>query len=81
MYYVYVIKSQKKDVFYKGYTNNILRRLSEHNNNKTASIKHLAPFKLIHVEICVSLGEAIKLEKFFKSGFGREIIQEINSAT
>ncbi len=79
MYFVYIIKSVKNGYYYKGLTKDIERRLREHSLGKTSSIKHLAPFKLIYVEICISLKEARKLEKYFKSGFGREIIKEIDS--
>jgi len=34
MYYVYVLKSKKTDRFYYGYTNDLARRVKQHNNNK-----------------------------------------------
>ena len=79
MYFVYILKSLKNGSYYKGFTNNISRRISEHNSGKTSSNKKLAPFKLIHVEICQTREEARKLEKFFKTGYGREIIREIGA--
>jgi putative endonuclease len=63
--------------YYKGYTNNLDRRITEHVNRKTKSIKSYKYIKLIHVEICNSLEKALRLEKYFKSGSGREIINEI----
>lgn len=51
----------KNGEFYKGQTRNINDRL----------------IKLLHVEICDNRIEARKLEKYFKSGYGREIIKEI----
>ncbi len=79
MYYVYVIKSYQTNEYYKGLTNNIERRLKQHLTGKTYITKRLLPIKLIHVEICKSLREARSLEKFLKSGFGREIIKEIDA--
>lgn len=49
----------------------------EHELGQNASTKGKAPFDLIHVEICNDRKEARKCEKFFKSGWGREIIREI----
>jgi len=37
----------------------------------------MLPLDLIHVEICNTRSEARKLELFFKSGYGREVIEEI----
>jgi len=46
MYYVYVLKSQKDDNIYCGYTNDLRRRFSEHNGLKNRSTKSRAPFEL-----------------------------------
>ena len=35
----------------------------------------MKPLKLFHVELCKTRKEARKLEKYFKSGYGREIIE------
>ena len=78
MYYVYIIKSLVNKHYYKGFTKDLDRRLREHANGQTSSIKSYGRFKLIHVEVCNSLEDAVRLEKFFKSGFGREIIKEID---
>ena len=77
MYYVYILKSVQQEVFYKGLTTDIDRRLIEHNSGKTQSTKFIRPFELIHVGLCSELKSARKLEKYFKSGSGREIISEI----
>ncbi len=39
MYYVYLIVNEKKQK-YVGYTNNLERRLNEHNNNENQSTKN-----------------------------------------
>lgn len=77
MYYVYVLKSLKTGEFYKGLTDNIDRRLQEHFLGKSPSTRFRLPLILIHVELCNDREEAREIEKFFKSGFGREIIQEL----
>jgi len=79
MYFVYVLKSIKTREFYKGFTDNIERRLEQHFSGKSASTKYRLPLKLIHVELCENRVKARELEKFFKSGFGREILKELDA--
>lgn len=50
MYYVYTIKSLKDGSIYIGYTNDLKRRIKEHNEGKNNSTKHKKPFKLIYYE-------------------------------
>jgi len=50
MYYVYVLQSEKDKNFYVGKTNNLHRRLTEHNGGKSHYTKCLAPLKLIYYE-------------------------------
>jgi putative endonuclease len=76
MYYVYILKSEKDSKLYTGYTKNLKRRISEHNRGKTNSLKLRRPLKLIYYEVKGSLSEAIKREKYFKSGWGRKYIKE-----
>lgn len=79
MYYVYVLYSLKYKSFYKGITSDIDRRLQEHLSGQSSTTKKLLPLVLAHVEIVNNRIEARNLEKYFKSGFGREIISEIYS--
>ncbi len=71
MFTVYVLRSIKTNKYYIGCTNNVVRRLEEHNNNKTRSLKNKGPFELIYTENYNSLSEARKRElkiKSYKSG-------------
>ena len=74
-YFVYIIKSTKDNKYYTGITNNINRRLKEHNIGKhnTPSTLNRGPFILIHTEKCVSRQLARRKEKFWKSGSGRAL--------
>lgn len=80
MYFFYILKSLSKNIYYKGISNNLERRLYEHFSGYSRSTKSLLPVKLIHVEICTNRIEARNLEKYFKSGYGREIISEIDNS-
>lgn len=77
MFYVYILQSFKTREFYKGLTNNAVRRLKQHFSREVNSTKKKLPLKLIHVEICKNRKEARRVEKFFKSGYGREVIKEL----
>ncbi len=77
MYYVYVIKSLNHEKYYTGHTNNIERRLKEHNIGKTKSIKSFAPFELVYFEKFSNREDAIGREKYLKSGSGREFLKTI----
>ena len=50
MVYLYILKSKKDNNLYIGSTNNIERRISEHNNGLVTSTKSRKPFELIYFE-------------------------------
>jgi putative endonuclease len=77
MYFVYAISSLKRNYIYVGLTNNIERRLSEHNTGKNKTTKPYSPFVIIYVEECSSRIEARIKEKYFKSGIGKEKLRII----
>ncbi|KKP87051.1 MAG: hypothetical protein UR89_C0008G0023 [Candidatus Roizmanbacteria bacterium GW2011_GWA2_35_8] len=74
-YYVYIIKGNNNR-FYKGITNNIIKRLRQHELGQNQTTRDMKSFELVHVEISKNRTGARKIEKYFKSGFGREIIKE-----
>lgn len=76
-YYVYVLQSEKDNHFYVGMTNNISRRLREHNSGQNQSTKSRVPFRLILSEEYNERNEARDREKQLKSGFGREYVKQI----
>jgi len=50
MFAVYILKSKKDGDLYLGSTNNLKRRLLEHNNGQCFSTKFRIPFELIYCE-------------------------------
>lgn len=78
MWYVYVLKGNN-GVFYKGITNCLEKRTKQHIRGQSETTKKMGGFSFVHVEICQSRPEARKVEKFLKSGYGREIIHELAS--
>lgn len=76
MWYTYILESQKNKRLYVGVTNNLERRVGEHNEGIGGEYtKKNKPFKLIFYEACLEKGDASRAEKFFKSGYGREILK------
>ncbi len=65
-YYVYIIRSQKNDSFYKGYSQDPGERLVQHNLGETQSTRHLIPWVLIYVEKMQSKSEALIRERNLK---------------
>ena len=63
---------------YIGLTNNLDKRILEHNNGKVTATKNRRPFVLIYFENFENKFEAAKREKFLKSGQGREFLNKIN---
>ena len=76
-FWVYIIQSEKDNWTYTGHTNDVDRRLNDHNRGKMKSTRHRGPFKLIHTEEFPSRSEAMIREKFLKSGKGRQIREEL----
>jgi len=66
MFYVYLIKSKKDDNLYTGFTNDLKRRLLEHNQGLNKSTKYRAPFRLIYYEAYKSEEDAILREHNLK---------------
>lgn len=75
MYYVYVIKSLKDKKIYAGHTNDLLRRLEEHNSGLAESTKLRRPFKLLCYEACNLLEDALRRRQSLKTGFGRAYLK------
>jgi predicted GIY-YIG superfamily endonuclease len=74
MWYVYILKSKKKDWRYTGYTNNLKDRFKNHNQKENQSTKHYAPFRLEAYIAVKTEQKARVLEKYFKTGSGRAIL-------
>lgn len=75
MYYTYVLRSEKDSRLYTGSTNDLRRRLSEHNHGKVFSTKYRDPFELIYYEACLNGQDARAREKYLKTGMGKRYIK------
>lgn len=77
MFFVYVLYSTSLHRRYIGKTENVDRRLSEHNNGLSTWTKKGIPWKLIYYEAYLLPSDATKRELFLKSGRGREYLDQL----
>jgi len=79
MYYIYVIESESTGKYYIGHTDNIERRLYEHNNSLNISYtSKYRPWKIKAVfEVSGDRGVAIKAEKFIKKQKSKIFLERI----
>jgi len=70
MWYTYLLQNEQEK-WYTGATNNLQKRILEHNSGKNKSTKYGGPWKLIYCEICISKSDAFAREKYLKSGMGK----------
>ena len=76
MWFVYILKSKSSEFIYIGSTNDLDRRLQEHNDLKSQSTKSFAPFEIIAYVGVHSEAKARELEKYFKTGSGKAILKK-----
>jgi putative endonuclease len=78
MFTVYVLYSQIHDKHYTGFSSDFEARLASHNlfGKKDWSVRY-RPWKVIHVETFENKTDAMKREKWLKSGVGRAFIKKI----
>jgi len=75
-YFVYVLRSKKDKIRYIGSGENPLERLRRHNKGDYRFTKGHHPWELIYQEKCINRSQAMKREKFLKSGQGRKWLDE-----
>ena len=69
MYNLYILQSLKDLGYYIGITDNVDKRIKEHNWGKTKSIKNRIPFVLKYSEKYNTKTEAIKREILLKKNY------------
>lgn len=57
-YYVYVLKSLNRDFIYIGYTEDLRKRVLEHNLGQNGSTKPHIPFEIVHYEAYRKMADA-----------------------
>jgi putative endonuclease len=76
-FFTYIIYSNKVGKKYIGHTENIERRLKEHNEGTLGKFtKNKGPWKLVHSDEFKTRSEAMAKEKFYKTGKGRDLLKD-----
>ena len=67
-FYVYLLitKKNNKIISYVGYTNNLIKRVKLHNDNKGAKFTKGRNWKLVYYEIFLNKSDALKREHHLK---------------
>jgi len=76
-YYVYILLSRKDHQFYIGSTNNLKRRLKEHEQGKNVSTAKRLPVELLYFEGHRSKEDALRREKYFKTTKGKVTLRQM----
>jgi len=77
MYNLYVLLSEVSGRTYTGITDNLERRLKEHNSGRHVYTKRYVPWKIIYTETLIDRSEAREREKYFKSAAGRRLLAKL----
>lgn len=77
MFYVYVLKSLNRNYIYVWLTNNLERRVGQHQGWKVRTTKPYSPFVLLITEEFNTRMEARTREKQLKSWYWKEYLKNI----
>ena len=74
MYYVYILRSSKSGLFYYGYTDNLKKRVKEHNDRQSKFTKGHVPWTLVWYCGFNNKQKAKDFELYLKSGSGKAFV-------
>ncbi len=75
-YFTYALYSERFNRLYIGQSDDIDRRLKQHNTGRVNSTKYYKPCRLIYSEKFESRNEAVRREKELKLKTGREFLKK-----
>ena len=77
MYYVYALKSEQRNYIYVGMSNDVDRRLREHNSGYEKTTKPYRPFTLIYTKSFETRVLAREHEKYLKTSSGKRYLRSL----
>ena len=77
----YILRSQSTGRYYVGHTENLAKRITEHNSNRTLSIKNRGPWELFYFETYDTRSQAARRERQIKSMKSRYCIESLARAS
>ncbi len=78
MFYVYVLRSSKTGRRYVGSCENVQDRLRQHNAAESKATRHGIPWILVHSESFSNRAEAVRKERYYKTGHGRDELDRLS---
>jgi len=73
--YVYVLESKKDGKWYTGCTQDLRKRLFQHQKGDSTATKGRGPFELIYYEASQNSEDAFGREKYLKTGMGKRYLK------
>jgi putative endonuclease len=77
---VYVLAGSRPNYLYKGSARDVAARIALHRAGRVPRTKNLRPIEVVHVEYTDDYAEALRRERWLKSGEGRSWLKTILSA-
>jgi putative endonuclease len=74
---VYILYSEKFDKHYSGYTSDLDSRIRSHNELGREWTARYRPWRIIYTKEFSEKGDAMRYEKWLKSGVGRMFIKTL----
>jgi putative endonuclease len=75
MFTVYVLRSITADKLYVGFTENLSRRVAEHNAGKSKFTSGYLPWQVFYKEEVSDRTEARRREKYLKTAAGKKFLK------
>ena len=77
MHYAYILLNETRTRTYTGVTDDVDKRLTEHNAGRVRSSSPYRPYEIVHIESFKTMSEARHKEKFYKSTTGRRKLKKM----
>ena len=78
MFHVYVLRSRKTGRRYIGSCENLEDRLCRHNSGNSKATRYGIPWALMHSESFSNRAEAVRKERYYKTGRGRDELDRLS---
>jgi putative endonuclease len=75
MHYTYLLLSKRDYRFYTGCTHDLRKRVVAHNRSRVRSTTAREPLELIYYEACLNRDDALRRERFLKTGKGKRFLK------
>ncbi|TSC88790.1 MAG: putative endonuclease [Parcubacteria group bacterium Gr01-1014_3] len=76
-WYVYIIQSVGNKSLYVGYTQDLEKRLKEHNHGLNFSTKPYRPWRIVHFEAYRNEKDAKRRERYLKTSQGSRLLRRM----